>query len=129
MAGGCEDPDCAFIPDSAEVYDPNTETWSFTGSVNTSARRSHPDDAAKRNRHDVRRPGMGFPFFTDTVEIYNPASGQWSCYRKPPQASLWGNSHAAAQRRGTGRRWFRRRVQQCGVVRPGYGRMEGNCEP
>ena len=34
MAGGCGDEDCFFPLDSAESYDPDSETWRSTGSLN-----------------------------------------------------------------------------------------------
>ncbi|HET9530101.1 MAG TPA: kelch repeat-containing protein [Blastocatellia bacterium] len=76
VAGGCDDGDCNFFLGSAELYDPNTETWSLTGSLNT-PRDNHtlttlPDG-------NVLLPGGEVPGFSlNTVELYNPATGRWS---------------------------------------------------
>jgi len=78
VAGGCGDEDCFDILGSAEVYDPNTETWSITGFLNT-PRSSHTLTTLP-NGNVLLSGGQGriFPFTLNTAELYNPATGQWS---------------------------------------------------
>jgi N-acetylneuraminic acid mutarotase len=55
---------------SAELYDPNTETWSITGSLNT----PHPiHTLTTLPNGNVLLPGA-FP----AAELYNSATGRWS---------------------------------------------------
>jgi hypothetical protein len=63
---------------SAEVYDPDTETWSSTGSLNTP--RGFHTLTTLPNGNVVASGGEGnaFPFQLNTSEIYNPATGLWS---------------------------------------------------
>jgi hypothetical protein len=89
VAGGCESEDCNYFPGSAEIYDPNTETWSITGSLNAPRIGHTLTTLANGN---VLLPG-GFresfssssSFFetVDTVELYNPATGLWSYTGSP----------------------------------------------
>jgi N-acetylneuraminic acid mutarotase len=63
---------------SAEVYDPDTETWSSTGSLNT-PRGSHTLTTLPNGNVLVSGgEGNAFPFKVNTAEIYNPATGLWS---------------------------------------------------
>jgi galactose oxidase-like protein len=65
---------------SAEVYDPDTETWSSTGSLNTP--RGYHTLTTLPNGNVLVSGGEGdvFPFIKklNTAEIYNPATGLWS---------------------------------------------------
>ena len=63
---------------SAEVYDPTTETWSSTGSLNTP--RGYHTLTTLPNGNVLVSGGEGnaFPFKLNTAEIYNPATGLWS---------------------------------------------------
>jgi uncharacterized protein (TIGR03437 family) len=78
VAGGCLDGDCMFYLDSVELFDPNTETWSLTGTINT-PRDGHTLTTLP-NGNVLLSGGQGrpFPFTLNTVEIYNPVSGRWS---------------------------------------------------
>jgi hypothetical protein len=78
VAGGCMDPDCFVMLGSAELYDPNTETWSITGSLST-PRDSHTLTLLP-NGNVLLSGGQGrpFPFILDAAELYNPATGRWS---------------------------------------------------
>jgi N-acetylneuraminic acid mutarotase len=65
---------------SAEIYDPETETWSSTGSLNTP--RGFHTLTTLPNGNVLVSGGEGdvFPFIKklNTAEIYNPATGLWS---------------------------------------------------
>jgi N-acetylneuraminic acid mutarotase len=77
VAGGCDNEECFDIRSSAEIYDPNTETWSITGKLNTPRR--FPTLTTLANGKVLLPGGFGHflpPF--DTVELYNPATGRWS---------------------------------------------------
>jgi len=63
---------------SAEVYDPDTETWSSTGSLNT-PRGFHTLTTLPNGNVLVSGGEVNaFPFQLNTAEIYNPATGLWS---------------------------------------------------
>ena len=74
LAGGPGDDYLA----SAEVYDPSTETWSSTGSLNTP--RGYHTLTTLANGTVLVSGGEGnaFPFKLNTAEIYNPATWLWS---------------------------------------------------
>ena len=79
VAGGCPEGHCQDYTASADVYDPKTETWSSTGSLNK-----------PRSRHALTMlpngdvlvsggDGQSSPFFKlSAAEIYNPVTGLWS---------------------------------------------------
>ena len=75
VAGGCRDEECFFTLGSAERYDPNTETWSITGSLNT-PRIVHT--ATPLQNGMVLVAGGVESFVLDTAELYDPTTGQWS---------------------------------------------------
>src|SRR4029434_1538173 len=73
VAGGCQDPECFFGRlGSAEVYDPNTETWNATGGLGVP--REAPNLTTLPNGNVL----MAGDFVNNTAELYNPATGQWS---------------------------------------------------
>jgi len=76
VAGGCGDVECFVYLASAELYDPNTETWSITGGLNTPHEIKTLTTLPNGN---VLLPGGNFFAFTlNTAELYNPATGRWS---------------------------------------------------
>jgi hypothetical protein len=76
VAGGCGDPECFVYLGSAELYDPNTETWSITGDLNTPHENKTLTTLPNGN---VLLPGGNFYASTlNTAELYNPATGRWS---------------------------------------------------
>jgi N-acetylneuraminic acid mutarotase len=62
-----------FIFSSAEMYDPNTETWTGAGSMNTS-RDSHTATLLEDGRVLVCG---GHPLSPNSSELYDPADGTW----------------------------------------------------
>ena len=78
VAGGCGDEECFVYLGSTEVFDPNTETWSITGALNT-PRDGHALTLLP-NGYALLSGGQGrpFPFTLNTAELYNPATGGWS---------------------------------------------------
>jgi N-acetylneuraminic acid mutarotase len=77
VAGGCMDEECFFILGSAELYDPNTETWSITGGFNTPRSKSTNSLTTLPNGN-VLLTGGAEPFWLNAAELYNPATGSWS---------------------------------------------------
>ena len=76
VVSGCGDEECFFYLGSAELYDPNTETWSVTGGLN--APRENKTLTTLPNGN-VLLPGGNFYSSTlNTAELYNPATGRWS---------------------------------------------------
>lgn len=76
VAGGCGDGECFVYLSSAEIYDPNTETWSVTGSLDTPHENKTLTTLPNGN---VLLPGGTFFGSTlKTAELYNPATGRWS---------------------------------------------------
>jgi N-acetylneuraminic acid mutarotase len=92
VAGGCESEDCFSTRGRAEIYDPNTETWSLTGSLNTG--RSSFTLTTLPNGNVLLLGGwdpLPNPYlFFDTVELYNPATGRWS-YTGSPRNNRFGH--------------------------------------
>jgi N-acetylneuraminic acid mutarotase len=78
VAGGCLKGYCQDYTASAEIYDPNTETWSSAGSFNT-PRILHALTLLP-NGNVLMSGGEGnvFPFTLNTAELYNPDTGLWS---------------------------------------------------
>jgi N-acetylneuraminic acid mutarotase len=60
---------------SAELYDPATETWTFTGSMN--ARRVYHTSTSLLDGR-VLVVGCFTDGFTNTAELYDPATANWS---------------------------------------------------
>jgi len=68
---------------SSELYDPNTGTWSVTGSLNT-GRESHTATLLRNGNvlvaggEECSVSGCGRPTVTISAELYNPGTGEWS---------------------------------------------------
>jgi uncharacterized protein (TIGR03437 family) len=78
VVGGCEDPDCFFVLDSAELYDPNTETLSVIGGPAIPRYILNLTTLPNGNVLTAGGSGNYFPFWLNTAELYNPATGLWS---------------------------------------------------
>jgi hypothetical protein len=73
VTGGCTLFDCSTVTAVSELYDPTTNTWTTTGSLNT-ARYDHTAVLLKTGK--VLAIG-GLPV-TTSCELYDPTSGAWS---------------------------------------------------
>lgn len=73
VAGGCVDSACTTPTAVSELYDPTSNTWTTTGSLNT-ARTAHTAVLLKTGK--VLVVG-GSPGLT-SCELYNPTTGAWS---------------------------------------------------
>src|SRR5262245_25693487 len=81
VAGGnpiCWLPGCLVSwTNSAELYDPATGTWSYTGNLNV-GRSSHTATLLANGKVLVTGGEYGTDQFTRSAELYDPASGTWS---------------------------------------------------
>lgn len=92
------------LTNTAEVYDPGTDTWAATGPM-TMARAGHslhalPDGRVIAVGGIGYHPGQGAPAgaaYLASTEIYDPASGRWS----PGPTPRAGRAFAAAAAVGT----------------------------
>jgi N-acetylneuraminic acid mutarotase len=76
VAGGCGDEECFVYLSNAELYDPNTETWSVTGALNAPRENKALTTLPNGN---VLLPGGNFYSSTlNTAELYNPSTSRWS---------------------------------------------------
>jgi hypothetical protein len=70
-----------YLDASVELYDPSTGTWSFTGSLNV-PRAFYTATLLQNGKVLVAggyANGWGDPsYLTNTAELYDPATGQWS---------------------------------------------------
>ncbi len=73
VTGGCTAASCTAITAVSELYDPSSNTWSTTGSLNTA--RSYQTALILRTGMVLAIGGMG-PL--TSCELYNPSKGTWS---------------------------------------------------
>jgi hypothetical protein len=69
--------------DSCEIYDPVSQAWTVTGSLNI-ARYSHTATTLQDGR--VLVVGGAAPLGTNTPELYDPATGHWQLAGEPHHA-------------------------------------------
>ena len=86
VAGGCRDDECFPIQvGSAEIYDPNTQTWSITGSLNTPRDYGHTLKTLPNGNVLLVgecKDGI-FCGNSSDAELYNSAIGRWSYTGSP----------------------------------------------
>jgi N-acetylneuraminic acid mutarotase len=75
VTGGCTVSDCSVETGVSELYDPATNTWSKTGSLNT-ARAYH--SAVRLNDGRVLAIGGSTGAAATSCELYHPSTGVWS---------------------------------------------------
>ena len=75
VAGGCTTFTCSTITNVSELYDPTSNTWSTTGSLNT-ARYYHA--AVRLNTGEVLVIDGSTGAATASCELYDPSTGTWS---------------------------------------------------
>ena len=116
------------LPWAAPNYTTQTLRPGASPAASTRRAQSHPNDAAKRQRPVARRRDSS-PFFQpNTAELYDPATGQWSSDREPTQqrtgatVTLLPNGQVLVVGGWSMGLSLERSSQQCGVVRPGYGK-------
>ena len=66
-----------------------------------------------------------------SAELYDPASGTWTCHRQPQHRALWSHGDVAAQRQGAGGRRIGDSGVSCqrGAVRSGQRDLDGHRQP
>jgi N-acetylneuraminic acid mutarotase len=74
-AGGIIDGDESGPLDTAELYDPDTGMWSFTGNLNTAVE-SHTATLLQNGK--VLVLGLVLPTWRGYAELYDPDTGTWS---------------------------------------------------
>jgi len=75
VAGGCTSNLCSTITAVSELYDPATNSWSATGSLNTAR---YSQAAVRLNTGMVLAIGGSSGAVIASCELYNPAAGTWS---------------------------------------------------
>ncbi len=75
VAGGCTSSGCATVTATSEVYDPATNSWSSTGSLNAAR---YSQAAVRLNTGTVLAIGGYNGAALATCELYNATSGTWS---------------------------------------------------
>jgi N-acetylneuraminic acid mutarotase len=77
VAGGCTDNICSTHIAVSELYDPASNTWSTTGSLNT-ARSFHTAVALKTGKVLVIGGSTGAGVTTTSCELYDSSKGTWT---------------------------------------------------
>jgi N-acetylneuraminic acid mutarotase len=77
VAGGCTDNICGTHTAVSELYDPTSNTWSTTGSLNT-ARTFHTAVALKTGKVLVIGGSTGAGVTTTSCELYDSTKGTWT---------------------------------------------------
>ncbi|HYO73338.1 MAG TPA: kelch repeat-containing protein [Archangium sp.] len=90
VAGGASAYYLGTSHNSAELYDPETDTWSATGRMNHS--RQHHTATLLSSGKVMVVGGIGA---TNTAELYDPATGTWSLVATPLQSHS--GRHAVAE--------------------------------
>lgn len=76
VAGGCDSSNCATQTATAELYDPDTGTWSYTAALSDAPYRHTASLLA--NGQVLVAGGYGAGKVLATTEIYDPGLGTWS---------------------------------------------------
>jgi N-acetylneuraminic acid mutarotase len=76
VVGGCISPDCTNLTASAELYNPDTGTWSLAAPL-SDAREAHTATLLADGRVLVTG-GYGATRILAATEIYDPATNQWT---------------------------------------------------
>lgn len=77
VAGGESDLAVSNVARSAELYDPDTGTWSLTGTMNA-ARQIHTATLLRSNKVLVASGLANSTTALNTAELYDPVGGTWS---------------------------------------------------
>jgi hypothetical protein len=75
VAGGCTASNCAAHTALSEVYDPASNSWSTTGSLNTAR---HYHTAVRLNSGKILVVGGSTGTASTSCELYNPSNGTWT---------------------------------------------------
>jgi N-acetylneuraminic acid mutarotase len=75
VTGGCTSNSCSTITAVSELYDPATNSWSSTGSLNVAR---YSQAAVRLNTGMVLAIGGSNGTVTASCELYDPATGTWS---------------------------------------------------
>jgi N-acetylneuraminic acid mutarotase len=86
VTGGCGGSPTCTATTISELYDPSTNSWSTTGSLNT-ARYYHT--AVRLNTGKVLVVGGSTGTVTKSCELYDPAAGTWSAATSMNVARYW----------------------------------------